>query len=216
MKRLQSFASSAGVVAIALATALLPTYAQSIPAELETNATDACTEKAEADGFAVDQVRSVSQLDDDTVNVVLDLTRDSQAFKLTCGYSVASGEAAVGDSADAAPVDTYQPWISPWLWLLLPLIGLPLLLFWAGNRRDDRYARGGEVAPGGRSEALVKTTRDAVDIHAGAGTTHQVTGTLRDGQRVTLSGRRDNDWVELADGGWVPLEFLETNPRLAR
>jgi hypothetical protein len=40
-----------------------------------------------------------------------------------------------------------------------------------------------------------------------------VTGNLRNGQRIVLSGRYDNDWVELENGGWVPVRFVETATR---
>jgi len=60
-----------------------------------------------------------------------------------------------------------------------------------------------------RSEAVVRNNGRSLNIYKEPGATQNVTGTLYDGQRITLSGRYNNDWAELADGGWVPTQNIE-------
>jgi uncharacterized protein YgiM (DUF1202 family) len=218
--RSKSFQFSSALAATSTALILLssPSYAQVISPELEARAREACTQKAEADGFTIQDVVSVAAADADTVNVVLNLNRDGQLYKLTCGYSASQNSATVGDSTDTA-VRTYQPWANPWLLTLLPLlVGLPLLLAWTKGRSSEEYlryagAKDDHVRYAERSEAIVSTDGSMLDIHSGPAGSYRVTGNLRNGQRVQLSGRYENNWVELADGGWIPAEYLETNPR---
>lgn len=99
-----------------------PSLAQ-VSEELATRAREACIRKAEADGYTVNNVVSVGPDTDaaDRVKVVLDLTRDGAQAPLTCRLS--GDEVAFGDVLDTAPIDLNRLW-----WLLLPLLGLPLLL----------------------------------------------------------------------------------------
>jgi hypothetical protein len=204
-------------LAVAVLVALASPAQAQITTEQETRAQEACIQKAEADGFTLQEVVSVTAADADTVNVVLSLARDGQTARLTCPYSLSKGIATVGDKVGTTAVaQTYQPWINPWLGTLLPLIlGLPLLWAWTKGRGNTNYIGRETVAThyGERSEAVVRTNGERLDIHAGPGSNHRTTGNLRNGQRVVLSGRYDNNWVELAEGGWVPAEYLDTNPR---
>jgi hypothetical protein len=38
---------------------------------------------------------------------------------------------------------------------------------------------------------------------------------LNNGEHLRLSGRHDHDWVELAEGGWVPNYYLRYTRDLA-
>lgn len=217
----KSLTKFSGVLATASAALVLltsPSYAQAVSPELEARAREACIQKAEADGFTLQDVVSVAAADADTVNVVLNLNRDGQLYKLTCGYSASKGSAMVADSAGTA-ARTYQPWMNPWLLTLLPLlVGLPLLWAWTRGRSSEEYLRyaGGRDTHGRyveRSEAIVRTDGSMLDIRSGPAGSYRITGNLRNGQRVKLSGRYENNWIELADGGWIPAEYLETSPR---
>ena len=53
------------------------------------------------------------------------------------------------------------------------------------------------------AEAIARNNGQNGTIHSGPSTNDRAIGTLYDGQRVTLSGQYQNDWAELADGGWV-------------
>lgn len=217
MKSSRLASNALALVSTVLIAVASPVQAQTVSAELETRAQEACIQKAQADGFTLQDVVSVTAADADTVNVVLNLNRDGQLFKLTCGYSASQGSATVGNDVGTTTVaQTYQPWLNPWLGTLLPLIvGLPLLWAWTRGRGNTSYVGRETVAArhGEHSEAIVRTNGERLDIHSGPASTHRVTGNLRSGQRVVLSGRYDNNWVELAEGGWVPSEYLDTNPR---
>ncbi len=210
------FKSSA---ALALASTTLVLFAtpslaqQALTPALQTRAREACVQKAQADGFTVRDVVSVAPANADTVNVVLSLDKAGQLYKLTCGYSASKNTALVGDNSAAAPAQTYQPWISPWLFTLLPLLlGLPLLWAWTRGRHNEpaRYTGADTHVRHADQEAVVRTDGSLLDVHSGPANSYRVTGNLRNGQQVTLTGRQDNNWVELAEGGWVQREYLDT------
>jgi hypothetical protein len=190
-----------------------PAHAQSkLPANVAIRAQDACVEQARAKGFNLENVVSVESANADTVRVVLNLTQNGQRYKLTCNYNKASGTSVYEDTTTTTT--THQPLINPWLLgLVLPLVGLGLLWLWTKGRGSDKHDRHTRKNLGNRSEAIVRTRRDRLEIYSGPGTTYRITGNLRNGQQVILSGRYNNNWAELADGGWVPLQYLETNPQ---
>jgi membrane protein implicated in regulation of membrane protease activity len=209
---IQLFSATAALVSITVVSTGAIVHAQGITPELEAQAEEACVNQARADGFELSEVVDISPADADTVNVVLNLTRDGQLFKLTCGYSAANQSVAATEAAR-----TYAPWINPWLGILLPLlVGLPLLLWWAAGRREDdrdRVVTRERSYVGDRSEAVIRTNADAIDVHVGPSSTSRITGNLRNGQRIVLSGRYDNDWVELENGGWILSRFVDTATR---
>jgi hypothetical protein len=160
-------AQFAAIAGLALAVALtLPSHAQTVPQALSDAATAACKDSAVAKGFQVVNVVAVEPKSGtaDAANVVLNLSKNGQAFKLTCGYTKAAG-AAIGDTSSPAavatatpsPVETATPsptatpsvtptpapataekpaGISPWWWLL-PILGIPLLaLLFRSPRRE--------------------------------------------------------------------------------
>jgi uncharacterized protein YraI len=102
----------------------------------------------------------------------------------------------------------------PLWWLLVPIIGLPLLLAWAKGR-------GVETVPASHSyttafagqpyDAIVRSSGQTVNVYSGPATTNRIVATLTDGQRVTASGRKDGLWTELASSGWVQTVYLWTD-----
>ncbi|HEY9752568.1 MAG TPA: hypothetical protein V6C46_06440, partial [Coleofasciculaceae cyanobacterium] len=107
--------------------------------------------------------------------------------------------------------------ISPWWWLLVPLIGIPLL-WWLLRSKDETTAASSYDAPAQEadltttttvsdippSDGIIRSSGNGINLYSGPGRNYQITGRLEDGQRVRLSGRRQIDvdwiWVELADG----------------
>lgn len=220
----------AGVLAIISAATLAvasPIQAQgTVAPDLANAAKTACIDKAKADGYTLKDIVSVAPYDatGDRVRVVLNLVKGGSEARLTCGYtkgdksvSFDAGQAAgqaVDNAQDAAQDATRG--VSPWLWLLLPLIGIPLLIaLTRGKQRTtdyDNYNTRTTVG-GERTEGLIKTNGEALEVYSGPGTANQITGRLRNGDRVVLTGRRENNWVELENGGWIPAQFVETSYR---
>jgi hypothetical protein len=54
-------------------------------------------------------------------------------------------------------------------------------------------------------EALLRSQDSAIDVRSGAGLTKSVTRTIPAASKVRLSGRYQNDWAELAEGGWIAI-----------
>jgi hypothetical protein len=208
MKNLKSLAIRSAGVAVLLtgATLVSPAVAQD-PAVVEA-ATQSCINNAQSNGFTLKEVVEAGASDraDKDAKVVLMLTKDGADARQTCYYSVADGGVTFDDAAAIASR-------FPWWWLLLPIIGFPLLLAAFRGRdevvrtvaEDPRYAATREVRP----EGVVRSANQSVNVHSGPDSSYRVTSTLYDGQRVTLSGRRENNWVELADGGWVQAQYID-------
>ncbi|GAB4154441.1 MAG: hypothetical protein Fur0046_34370 [Cyanobacteria bacterium J069] len=170
-------------------------------------ATQSCVSNAESNGFALKEVVEAGASDrpGKDAKVVLTVTKDGAEARQTCYYSVADGGVSFEDVAGTARN-------FPWWWLLLPIVGFPLLL--AAFRGRDNVARtvaedplyaAREVRP----EGIVRSANQSVNVHSGPDSSYRITSTLYDGQRVTLSGRRENNWVELADGGWVQSQYSQ-------
>jgi hypothetical protein len=64
-------------------------------------------------------------------------------------------------------------------------------------------------------EALLRSQDSAIEVRSGAGLTNSVARTIPAGSKVRLSGRYQNDWAELAEGGWIAIQSLATDPRLS-
>ncbi|MBF2076598.1 MAG: SH3 domain-containing protein [Synechococcales cyanobacterium C42_A2020_086] len=205
-----SLAATSMLMTIALPVA--SAHAQSVPADIAQTAQESCVRTAESRGFTLNEVVSVGPSDQSGTNgakVVLSLTRDGQLFKLTCEYNPQAG-AVIGDDATSAATATATDTAFPWWWLLLPILGLPLLLWWAGKRDQTTAVRDTYTE---WREAMVKNADRGLNIYTGPDSTYRVTGTLRNRDHVRLSGRRTGDWVELADGGWVNSRYLDFTSR---
>jgi hypothetical protein len=117
---------------------------------------------------------------------------------------------------------------------LLPLLLLPLLFLFLRNRDAESgeptkvgvyttpakpAAVKVETTPTTTAnkvvEALIRVQDSAVEVRSGAGLTNSVARTIPAGSKVRLSGRYENDWAELAEGGWITIQSLATDPRLS-
>jgi len=189
-----------------------PVLAQSVSPTLARAAEAACIESAESKGFSLNEIVSVEPkpATTDGAIVVLNLNRDGQPFKLTCGYTESEGAMFDGNEGIdiGANLPTYRA--NLW-WLLLPLIGLPLLLWWAAGRRQPAHAYVSDQ----HTETVVKSQGQTVQTHSGPGYNFSVTGTLYDGQHVQITGRQQQDWTELVNGNWVPTAQLALGSRYA-
>ena len=115
---------------------------------------------------------------------------------------------------------------------LLPLLLLPLVFLLLRNRGAD--AESGEptkvgvyatpAAPAAVKvdstttenqvvEALLRVQDSAIEVRSGAALTDSVARTIPAGSKVRLSGRYQDDWAELAEGGWISIQSLASDPR---
>jgi hypothetical protein len=62
-------------------------------------------------------------------------------------------------------------------------------------------------------EALLRVQDSAIEVRSGAGPTNSVSRTIPANSKVRLSGRYQNDWAELAEGGWISIQSLASDPR---
>jgi len=208
--------------AAVLVTVAVPTHAQS-NADMLQKAESSCIEKAAAEGYdpARAEVISSETVDADTVKVVLNLTKDGTNFaRLTCPFSATRGVVSFGeDVANAAP----QANLTRFWWLLLPLIALPLLLWFLSRRNRQEYVPADRVRTTERSreyvtadriqsqaytEAHVNTLGEMLEVREYPNTSSRVLRRLNHGEHITLTGQQDQEWVELVSGGWVPSRSL--------
>jgi hypothetical protein len=212
--------SSMRALGLTLGSALLVAVAGSAQAqstaEMLQTAEAACIENAAADGYdpAMAQVISSRAIDSDQVEVVLNLTKDGQNFdRLTCPFSASQG---IGNFVGGAAATVASPGMGRLWWLLLPLVGLPLLLA-ALRGRDTAVA--GAVAPVGDrvyTEGWVNTNSGPLDVREYPTTSARVLRSLPNAEYVRLTGRHDGDWAELSDGGWVPSYYLRYSDTISR
>jgi len=215
---MKTFKIAASIAALTVFAAPALVHAQD--AALLEKAKQSCTRDAEAKGYKLDSIGSTEAIADGGVKVRLNLTKVSDGTKapLTCTLSK-DGKVAIGDLGTMSAPEVTTPGISPWLWALLPIIGLPLLLGWARGRHTEVVEPVRRVATTGayeRQEATIRANSDNLDIYSGPGTSYRVNGSLRNGQRVILTGRYDNNWAELESGGWIPAQYLEGATRYVR
>ena len=215
---------------LGLLAAAGPVLAVSTEEALKT-ATAACLDSAGKQGWRTDLAKVISSrsIDADKVEVVFDLTKDgTNTARLTCPYSLSKGVATTFGGAETpvettpAPVETTTTdtatGVNPW-WLLLPL-GLGLLS-WAALRgkTEDVATNPGTTYSGSYTNTSstvttgTSTSRNIfveanahdgqVEVREHADVNSAVLRRVRNGENVQLTGHRRNDWLEVANGGWV-------------
>lgn len=216
---------------LGLLAAAGPVLAVSTEEALKT-ATAACLDSAGKQGWRTDLAKVISSrsIDADKVEVVFDLTKDgTNTARLTCPYSLSKGVATTFGGAETpvettpAPVETTTTTdtgtgVNPW-WLLLPL-GLGLLS-WAALRgkTEDVATNPGTTYSGSYTNTSstvttgTSTSRNIfveanahdgqVEVRENADVNSAVLRRVRNGENVQLTGHRRNDWLEVANGGWV-------------
>ncbi len=209
-----------------------PVLAVSTEEALKT-ATAACLDSAGKQGWRTDLAKVISSrsIDADKVEVVFDLTKDgTNTARLTCPYSLSKGVASTFGGAETpvettpAPVETTTTTtdtgtgVNPW-WLLLPL-GLGLLSWAAlrgktedvattpGTTYSGSYTNTGSTVTTGTSTSrnifVEANAHDGqVEVREHADVNSAVLRRVRNGENVQLTGHRRNDWLEVANGGWV-------------
>ena len=216
---------------LGLLAAAGPVLAVSTEEALKT-ATAACLDSAGKQGWRTDLAKVISSrsVDADKVEVVFDLTKDgTNTARLTCPYSLSKGVATTFGGAETpvettpAPAETTTTTdtgtgVNPW-WLLLPL-GLGLLS-WAALRgkTEDVATNPGTTYSGSYTNTSstvttgTSTSRNIfveanahdgqLEVREHADVNSAVLRRVRNGENVQLTGHRRNDWLEVANGGWV-------------
>jgi len=193
-------------------------------ADMLKTAEKACIEKASNEGYnpARAEVISSESVDADTVKVVLNLTKDGTNFaRLTCPYSVSQGVGSFGEAA-ANAATAHGNWNRLW-WLLLPIIGIPLLLSSLRDRNRREYVAADRVSGGATrdygsadrvqnlrsyTDAYVNTQGEVLEVREYPDQASRVLRRFSDGDRLELTGQQDQEWVEVLGGGWVHSRFL--------
>ena len=216
---------------LGLLAAAGPVLAVSTEEALKT-ATAACLDSAGKQGWRTDLAKVISSrsIDADKVEVVFDLTKDgTNTARLTCPYSLSKGVATTFGGAETpvettpAPAETTTTTdtgtgVNPW-WLLLPL-GLGLLS-WAALRgkTEDVATNPGTTYSGSYTNTSSTVTTGTttsrnifveanahdgqLEVREHADVNSAVLRRVRNGENVQLTGHRRNDWLEVANGGWV-------------
>ena len=216
---------------LGLLAAAGPVLAVSTEEALKT-ATAACLDSAGKQGWRTDLAKVISSrsVDADKVEVVFDLTKDgTNTARLTCPYSLSKGVATTFGGAETpvettpAPAETTTTTdtgtgVNPW-WLLLPL-GLGLLS-WAALRgkTEDVATNPGTTYSGSYTNTSSTVTTGTttsrnifveanahdgqLEVREHADINSAVLRRVRNGENVQLTGHRRNDWLEVANGGWV-------------
>jgi hypothetical protein len=215
---------------LGLLAAAGPVLAVSTEEALKT-ATAACLDSAGKQGWRTDLAKVISSrsVDADKVEVVFDLTKDgTNTARLTCPYSLSKGVATTFGGAETpvettpAPAETTTTdtgtGVNPW-WLLLPL-GLGLLS-WAALRgkTEDVATNPGTTYSGSYTNTSSTVTTGTttsrnifveanahdgqLEVREHADVNSAVLRRVRNGENVQLTGHRRNDWLEVANGGWV-------------
>ena len=216
---------------LGLLAAAGPVLAVSTEEALKT-ATAACLDSAGKQGWRTDLAKVISSrsVDADKVEVVFDLTKDgTNTARLTCPYSLSKGVATTFGGAETpvettpAPAETTTTTdtgtgVNPW-WLLLPL-GLGLLSWAAlrGNTEDVATNPGTTYSGSYTNTSSTVTTGTTtsrnifveanahdgqLEVREHADVNSAVLRRVRNGENVQLTGHRRNDWLEVANGGWV-------------
>ncbi|MDX2229579.1 MAG: hypothetical protein NW220_08070 [Leptolyngbyaceae cyanobacterium bins.349] len=199
-----------GALSLAIAAPFTSTVqAQALVGDLADRARESCVNRAAERGFQLKEVVSVVGTTDGGAKVVLLLTRQGSEARLTCDLSK-DGSVVLGDepgttATTVAPTTeaTATPNYGPLAWLLLPLLGLPLLYWWTKGRDRMVVASAENAVSNYAGEAVVQTNDATLPIYSGPGTNYRITSTLRNGQHVNVTGRYQDGWAELTQGGWV-------------
>jgi hypothetical protein len=212
----------AGMVLMSSAIALpvLTDRASAVDPAIVNEAQQLCIEDAKAKGFELKEVVTAAAADKPgkDAKIVLHLLKAGQDYKQTCYYDKTAKSVSFFDDIVAGtttPDKTYTPVL--W-WLLLPIIGLPLLLWATRNRHteSDRTAASAVRNHGTRYyDALIRTVDGSpIQVYEEPSYTAKVLGTVQDGQTVHLTGRENEDWCELVGGGWLPKQYVRTSANI--
>jgi|GEM_PF-777680 len=209
-------------------------YAQKVSLEISKPAKEACIKVAKEKGYDKINIVSVEPKGTDGANVVLNLTKDGHTDKLTCGWSKKAG-AAFGEDKAATPAPVATPVATPavvttpqaaptpapehhgfpWWLLAIPILGA--LAYFFLRKKEPEIVQATPRATGydtvEQYEGIIENNGNAVDVYSQPNSSSLVTGSLNDGQRVTLSGTQDNNWSQLSDGGWIPTRFIRKQTR---
>jgi hypothetical protein len=208
-----------GVVLMSSAIALpaLTDRAAAVDQALVNEAQQLCVQDAQAKGFTLDRVVEAGAADKPgkDAKIVLNLNKGGQEFKQTCYYDKNAKSVSffddIASTGTTTPDRTYNPAL--W-WVLLPLIGLPLLLWATKNRHAETARAAARTGATRHYEALIRTADgNPIQVYEDPAYSARVLGTVEDGQTVRVTGRENDDWFELVGGGWLPKQYVRDYTR---
>ena len=193
---------------------------------------DACINLAKKRGFAVENVIDAQPADGDSAHPTNRVVESNRNLTVVAQRD----RQRQRDQVVVAEPKRASGFNPAWL---LPLLLLPLVFLFLRNRDGESgeptkvgvYATPAKPAAvkvetpvvttttsttvNKVVEALLRVQDSAIEVRSGAGPTNSVARTILAGSKVRLSGRYQNDWAELAEGGWISIQSLAADPRLS-
>ena len=180
---------------------------------------DACINLAKKRGFAVENVIDAQPADGDSAHVVLKLAKGGERFEFNCVFSQ-----NIRQFVEAAPVVTTTQ-------ATTTLANQPTNRIVESNRdrtakdrtpvaQRDRQRQRDQVVvaepkrgSGFNPAWLLPLLLLPLAFLSGVGPTNSVARTIPANSKARLSGRYQNDWAEPAEGGWISIQSLASDPR---
>jgi len=138
-------------------------------------------------GFTVENVIDAQPADGDSAHVVLKLAKGGERRAVN-----AMNSTAVSPRTSAS-------------WWYLPR--------WLPPANQSPPSQ--PATPAATVEGLMRVQDSAIAVRSGAWLTNSLARTIPAGSTVRLSGLNQSDWAELAEGGWIAIHSLATDPRLS-
>jgi len=202
---------------LGITLSLVPAAYAQYTTDKETDVKNACKKAALDQGWTIQGLGAVSPdaKDKDKVPMVYSLG-EQKNLNTTCQYdektkkaTFVSEKAKQETTKELNKATAAEDLFNPWGWLLVPIVlAVPFFL----KRKEPAYNTGApSVAErSGHYDGIIENRGNRVNVHNRPNANSDIVGALEDGQRIALSGRQDNNWSELSDGGWIPTRSLKS------
>lgn len=196
----------------------MQTEFQQFLAELLDNAQNVCVEKIPA-GDSPLSVKSFSAalIGLDPLDLGIVAAEDQQlSDELARSYTVSKNSASVsGVLGNELVRFSFARSLDSCRQVLLSFAGVPISIL-ALRRREDRAGSPENMGERVYIQARVSMERPRLNVHEYPIATSRVLRSLDSGSALSLTGKCNNDWLEVVDGGWVFSHYLEFTNTVGR